>query len=240
MGQWTELETPAGSVAAWQADPPGTPRGGLVVIQEIFGVNPHIRAVADGYAAEGYVVLAPAFFDPVERGVELGYGEDGFARGRALVQELGTARALAILQAAAERLRADLATRQAPTAVGTVGYCWGGSMALLAALRLGLPSVSYYGARNLALLDECEREDPRLVAEPKAMVMFHFGEQDPSIPAEAVAAHRQRLPQMPLFVYPAGHAFNRDVDPRAYHEPSARLARERSLEFLVARLGAAA
>src|SRR5690606_16806290 len=120
MGQWTELETPAGSVAAWQADPPGTPRGGLVVIQEIFGVNPHIRAVADGYAAEGYVVLAPAFFDPVERGVELGYGEDGFARGRALVQELGTARALAILQAAAERLRADLAARQAPTAVGTV------------------------------------------------------------------------------------------------------------------------
>ena len=65
MGQWTELETPAGSVAAWQADPPGTPRGGLVVIQEIFGVSPHIRAVADGYAAEGYVVLAPAFFDPV-------------------------------------------------------------------------------------------------------------------------------------------------------------------------------
>ena len=239
MGQWTELATPAGTVSAWQADPAGTPRGGLVVIQEIFGVNPHIRAVADGYAAEGYAVLAPAFFDPVERAVELGYDEGGFARGRALVQALGTARALQVVEAAAARLRAHLAAFQGAAAVGTVGYCWGGSIALLAALRLGLPSVSYYGARNLALLEECEREDPALLAAPRAMVMFHFGERDGSIPPEAVAGHRQRLPQMPLFVYPAGHAFNRDVDARAWHEPSARLARERSLAFLAAQLGPA-
>ncbi len=231
MGQWIPLDTAAGSVAAWQADPTAPPKAGLVVIQEIFGVNPHIRDVADGYAAAGYAVLAPAFFDPVERGVELGYDEAGFARGRALVDRLGMERALGIVEAAASHLRARLAALQANTAVGTVGYCWGGTVAMLSALELGLPSVSYYGARNAPHLD-----DPGLVDAPRAPVMFHFGEQDPSIRPEAVAAHRTALPAMPLFTYPAGHAFNRDVDPKAYDEGSARLARERSLAFLAGQL----
>jgi len=231
MGQWTTLDTPAGNIAAWQADPPGPPKGGLVVIQEIFGVNPHMRAVADGYAAEGYAVLAPAFFDPVERDVELGYDEAGFARGRELVTQLGIEAAMQIVDAAAARLRRHLAASQSPQAVGTVGYCWGGTVAMLSALRLGLPSVSYYGARNVPFL-----EDPALVASPKAPVMFHFGEQDPSITAEAVQKHREALPSMPVFTYPAGHAFNRDVDPKAYHAPSAELARERSLAFLAEHL----
>ncbi|KAF1695704.1 dienelactone hydrolase family protein [Pseudoxanthomonas koreensis] len=231
MGQWIQLDTPAGSIAAWQADPPGAPKAGLVVVQEIFGVNPHIREVADGYAAEGYAVLAPAFFDPVERGVELGYDEAGFARGRELVGQLGMDRALAIVESAAARLRTHLAALQANTAVGTVGYCWGGTVAMLSALELGLPSVSYYGARNLPCLD-----DPARVASPKAPVMFHFGEHDSSIAPEAVEAHRQRLPSMPVFTYPAGHAFNRDVDPKAYDKDSARLARERSVAFLAEHL----
>ena len=175
--------------------------------------------------------VAPAFFDPVERGVELGYDEAGFARGRELVGALGIEAAMEIVDAAATQLRARLAALQAPQAVGTVGYCWGGTVAMLAALRLGLPSVSYYAARDLPFL-----EDRALVAAPRAPVMFHFGEQDSSITADAVEAHRRALPAMPLFTYPAGHAFNRDVDPKAWHRPSAELARERSLAFLAEHL----
>ncbi|WP_372012918.1 dienelactone hydrolase family protein [Pseudoxanthomonas sp. 10H] len=231
MGQWIQLDTARGPVAAWQADPARVPKAGLVVIQEIFGVNPHIRAVADRFAAEGYAVLAPAFFDPVERGVELGYDAAGFARGRELVGQLGIDAALEIASAAASQLRAHLSVFQAPPLVGTVGYCWGGTVAMLSALKLGLPSVSYYGARNLPFL-----EDAALVAAPRAPVMFHFGEHDASITAAAVDAHRRALPGMPVHTYPAGHAFNRDVDPDAYDKPSARLALDRTLSFLAEQL----
>ena len=231
MGRWIQLDTPAGPVAAWQADPATPPEAGLVVIQEIFGVNAHIRDVADGYAADGYAVLAPAFFDPLERGVELDYQPPGHARGRDLANRLGLDAALDIVASAAAQLRARLARPQASRPVGTVGYCWGGTVAMLSALRLGLPSVSYYGARNLPFLD-----DPSLVDTPKAAVMFHFGEHDSSIPAAAVAAHRLALPGMPLFTYPAGHAFNRDVSAQAYDEGSATLARARSLDFFAGQL----
>ena len=232
MGQWIPLDTPAGRIAAWLAEPAGAARDGLVVVQEIFGANAHIRAVAEGYAADGYVVLAPAFFDPVEPGVELGYDQAGTARGRELVAQLGLDAALQIVAAAAAWLQARLAGRGEPTAVGTVGYCWGGTVALLSALRLGLPSVSYYGARDLPFL-----EDPQLVASPRAPMMFHFGQDDPLIPDTAVQAHRQALPGMEVFTYPAGHAFNREVDADAYHAPSAALARQRSLAFFAGHLG---
>ena len=188
--------------------------------------------MAEGYAADGYVVLAPAFFDPVEPGVELDYDPAGTARGRELVAQLGLDAALQIVAAAAAWLQARLAGRGEPNAVGTVGYCWGGTVALLSALRLGLPSVSYYGARNLPFL-----EDPQLVARPRAPVMFHFGQDDPLIPDAAVQAHRQALPGMEVFTYPAGHAFNREVDADAYHAPSAALARQRSLAFFAGHLG---
>ncbi|MBN6149653.1 dienelactone hydrolase family protein [Xanthomonas sp. AmX2] len=218
MAHWTTLDTEHGQVSAWHATPNGAPRGGLVVIQEIFGVNPHIRDVAERYAAEGYEVLAPAFFDPVEKDVQLDYGPEGFQKGRDLVGQLGFDKAVDIVRAAATML--------APAGkVGTVGYCWGGSVALLAALRLGLPSVSYYGARNTQFLDET----------PQAPVMFHFGAQDKSIPPEAVQQHREKLPQMQTFVYPADHAFNRDGGP-SYDEDSANSARERSLAFLAEHL----
>ena len=232
MGQWIPLDTPAGRIAAWLAEPAGAARGGLVVVQEIFGANAHIRAVAEGYAADGYVVLAPAFFDPVEPGVELGYDQAGTARGRELVAQLGLDAALQIVAAAAAWLQARLAGRGEPNAVGTVGYCWGGTVALLSALRLGLPSVSYYGARNLPFL-----EDPQLVARPRAPVMFHFGQDDPLIPDAAVQAHRQALPGMEVITYPAGHAFNREVDADAFHAASAALARQRSLAFFAGHLG---
>ncbi len=217
MGQWITLETPHGPVAAWQALPDGTPKAGLVVVQEIFGVNPHIRSVADRYAALGYAVLAPAFFDPVQKDVELGYGEDGFKRGRELVGKLGMEAAVDIARIAAERLKTDAGVAR----VGIVGYCWGGTVAMRAAQVLGLPASSYYGGRNASFLDEPF----------KAPAIFHFGEHDPSIPPESVQAHREKLPQMAVYAYPAGHAFNRDVDPHAWDEASARLALQRTLDF---------
>ena len=212
MGHWTTLDTPHGPVAAWHARPVGRPRGGLVVIQEIFGVNEHMRQVGDDFASAGYEVLVPAFFDLVEKDAVLAYGDS--ERGKQMVAALGMDRAVDVVQAAAALL--------APAGkVGTVGYCWGGTVALLSAIRLGLPSVSYYGARNLQYLDQA----------PRAPVIFHFGALDKSIPPEAVQAHREKLPQMPVYVYPADHAFNRDVGPH-WDPDSARLARERTLAFL--------
>ena len=224
MGEQVEIEVPgSGRVGGWLARPGGAPRGALVVIQEIFGVNAHMRAVAEGYAGDGYLALAPAFFDPVEHGVELGYGEEGFRRGRELVQALGTDRALAIVEAAVARLRAELGDAGTGGArVGAVGFCWGGTIALLANTRLGLPAVSYYGARNVQHLDEPLR----------APMMFHFGGNDPSIDAAAVELHRSKHPDAAVHVYPdAGHAFNRDVDPKAHEPASARLAHERTLRL---------
>ena len=220
MGQWIPLDTPAGRVAAWLAEPAGAARGGLVVVQEIFGANAHIRAVAEGYAADGYVVLAPAFFDPVEPGVELGYDQAGYAHGRELVTQLGLDAALQIVAAAAAWLQARLAGRGEPNAVGTVGYCWGGTVAYLANTRLSLPAVSYYGARTVPFLDE----------QLDAPMMFHFGENDPSIPQTDVELHRQRHPEADIHVYPAGHGFNCD-EREDYDADSAALAWSRTVEF---------
>ncbi|SBV36293.1 Carboxymethylenebutenolidase [uncultured Stenotrophomonas sp.] len=214
MSQWISLQTAHGPVRAWQALPDAPPRAGLVVIQEIFGTNAHIRHVAGQYAAAGHAVLAPAFFDLLEPGLELDYDAAGTARGKALVDTLGVDRAVDIVDAAARALAGY-------GKVGSVGYCWGGTIALLAAQRLGLPSASYYGARNVPYLD----------TPFKAPAIFHFGKLDPSIPAAAVAAHREKQPAMPVYVYPADHAFNREVGTH-YHAPSADLARERTLAFL--------
>ncbi len=213
MPHWITLSTPLGPVRAWQALPSGTPRAGLVVIQEIFGANAHIRHVAEQYAGEGYAVLAPAFFDLIEPGLQLDYDAAGVSRGKALVDELGVDRAVTVVEAAAAALAQY-------GKVGTVGYCWGGTVALLAAQRLGLPSASYYGARNVPYLDQPF----------KAPAIFHFGDQDASISATAVAAHREKQPTLPVYVYPADHAFNREVGMH-YHAPSAHLARERTLAF---------
>jgi carboxymethylenebutenolidase len=223
MGQPINIPTSGTQcIGGYLARPQGQPKGGVVVIQEIFGVTAHIRDMVDRFAAHGYVAIAPAFFDRLESGVELAYDRGGAARGKALVTELGLERALEDVASAAESIASA-------GKIGTVGYCWGGTVALLAALRLGLPSVSYYGARNLPFLHET----------PKAPVMFHFGEKDPNIPPEMVAKHRDALPQMETFTYPgADHAFNRDGN-SSYHEASAKLAMQRTLDFFATQLAAA-
>ncbi|AIF48581.1 dienelactone hydrolase family protein [Dyella japonica] len=214
MGQTINLNTTRMQcIGAYLAQPAGKPKGGIVVIQEIFGVNDHVRHVVDRFADAGYTAIAPCFFDHLETGVELGYNEDGYTRGKALVMELGMDRAVEDVASAAEAI-------SSAGRIGTVGYCWGGTVAMLAALRLGLPSVSYYGARNVPFLGE----------QPKAPVMFHFGEKDKSIPPEMVQKHREMLPQMEVFTYPADHAFNRDVGTQ-YDEASAKLAYQRTLAF---------
>jgi len=221
VNRWIDLETPHGPIRAWRAEPAGPSKGAVLVIQEIFGVNAHIRSVADRLASAGFVALAPALFDPVEHGVELTYGDADLQRGRALTAALGIPRAMDLLNAAAEKLQME------GLRVGAVGFCWGGTLAFLCATRLKLPAVAYYGARSVPFLDETAG----------AALMFHFGGKDGSIPPEDVAKHRTMQPQAQVFVYDdAGHAFNRDVDPHAYAPEAAALAWDRTLAFLEANL----
>lgn len=222
MGRALTLDTsrPSESMDAYLAEPEGTPKGGIVVIQEIFGVNAHIRSVADRFAAEGYVAIAPSLFDPVETGVELGYDQEGMGKGVKLISELGLLRPQQDVKVAGDWLASQYNVK-----VGTVGYCWGGTVALMAALRLGFPSSSYYGSRNVPFLSE----------KAKANVIFHFGERDHSIPPEMVEQHRKLKPEMDTWVYPADHGFNCDVR-ASYDEPSAKLAWERTLAFFAREL----
>lgn len=223
MGRDIAIATPHGTIDGWRADPlNGAPLGALVVVQEIFGVNAHMRSVTERYAAEGYVALAPDLFAPVQPRVELDYDEEGFSRGLELATALGLERALEIVQASAKLLRDE----GHDTAVA--GFCWGGSVAFLANTRLGLAAVSYYGARTVPLLGETLR----------APMLFHFGADDQAIPEADIQAHRERQPDAAVHVYEgAGHAFNRDVDPRHHHPASALLAHRRTLKFLQAAFG---
>lgn len=213
MGHPVSIDTPHGRIGGWRADPPIPPKGALVVVQEIFGVNAHIRQVAERFAAHGFVALAPALFDTVEPDVELDYTADGVARGRELVAQLGIDQAVAAVAASARAL-ADVGK------VGVVGYCWGGTVAFLANTRLNLPAVSYYGGRTVPFLHE------RL----SAPMMFLFGENDPIISAADVALHQEQQPAATCHVYPAGHGFN--CDQRAdFNADAAADALQRTLAF---------
>ncbi|MEP6484765.1 MAG: dienelactone hydrolase family protein [Rudaea sp.] len=222
MGEHLNLNTSGTQcIGAYLAKPNGHPKGGIVVVQEIFGVNAHIRSVADKYASFGYVAIAPAFFDHIETDVQLGYDDANFARGKSLAGQVGFERAVEDVASAAESIASA-------GKIGVVGFCWGGTVAFLAAIRLGLPAVSYYGAGNARFLSE----------KPKAPVQFHFGEQDSSIPPEIIQKHRDALPEMDVYSYPsAGHAFNRDIDPSHYDAAAAKLAQDRALDFFRRNVG---
>ena len=216
MGERISIMT-AGThcIGAYLAKPGGKPKGGIVVVQEIFGVTAHIRSVADGYSRDGYTAIAPAFFDFVENDVELAYDKAGTERGKNLAMEVGLDRAVEAVASAADSIKSS-------GKIGVVGYCWGGTVALLSAQRLGFPAVSYYGARNIAYLGQ----------PLKAPVIFHFGANDRSITAEAVDKHRKAWPDAPVYVYEhCGHAFNRDVDKNVYNKDAASLALDRTLAF---------
>ena len=215
MGEFTTLMARDGhEFRAYLAAPPGAPRGSIVVIQEIFGVNSHIRAVTDSYAAEGYVAIAPSLFDRVRRGIELGYKPEDMQEGRGYVQQLKPDQTLKDVSAA-------LAVVKHSGRVGIVGYCWGGRIAYVAACDLPVAcAVSYYGGGITQVLDQ----------KPKCPVMYHFGERDQHITQADVTKIKAAHPEGIFHIYPADHGFN--CDQRAsYDAPSAALARKRSLEF---------
>jgi carboxymethylenebutenolidase len=223
MSEYVELEAVDGhELSAYVARPQGEPIAGLVVLQESFGVNSHIRSVADGYAKDGFLVLAPALFDRIERGVELGYEGADMKRAMEFVPKLDAEKA--VLDVAASIKFAESATGKK---VGVVGYCFGGTMAWLAATRLNpAVAVGYYGGQITHYVGE----------KPTVPVMLHFGKQDAHIPEEAVAKIHEAHPEVEIYWYDAGHAFNRDVG-AGYSPESAREARERSLGFLKKYLG---
>lgn len=208
---------------AYQANPAGEIKGAVVVVQEIFGLNTHVRALVHDFAGLGYVAIAPALFDRIERGVELGYTEEGTMRGRELRTALAWDDVLKDLQACL-----DWVAEAGPAAV--VGYCWGGSVAYLAACTLPIQAaVGYYGGQIAALL--VERPDDR----PKVPLMLHFGDFDPLIDVRQVEQIAEALPQAVIHRYPAGHGFN--CDQRAdFHAESAETARERTRAFLAKHL----
>lgn len=211
------LDTPDGRIGGWLARPDRPSTMGLIVLQEIFGVTAHIRDVADHYAREGFIALAPALFDVVESNVDLPYDDAGMQQGRTFVTALGFDRAILLVSAAVSRLHDEGATH-----VGVVGFCWGGTLALLANLRLGLPAVGYYGARNTNFLDEPLR----------APMLFHFGAEDASTPITDIERERASWPQADFMVHPdAGHAFNRDCDPTHYRANAATRANTATLAF---------
>jgi len=223
MGEQIEIPADDGfSFGAYRAEPDGKPRGGVVVIQEIFGVNQHIREVADGYAAAGYAAIAPQLFDRVEPGIELGYEEPHLTRGIELAfQQLDHADALRDLQAAV-----NAAGRYGR--VGVVGYCFGGLLAWRAACDLEgvAAAVAYYGG---GVAREAERA-------PRCPVMMHFGERDAHIPLEDVEKVRAAQPEAQIHVYSADHGFNCDRR-GSYDADSAAEAKSRTLAFLAEQLG---
>ena len=222
MGKTIRLTASDGhQLDAYQADPEGPPRGAIVIIQEIFGVNGHIRSVCDGYAADGYVAIAPALFDRVERGIELGYDEPDRGRGRDTRGKLSWDGALADVQAAADAVRTA-------GKVAVVGYCYGGSVAWLAATRLDFAAVvSYYGGNVAEFADE----------QAKCPVIMHIGDQDKAIDAGKIETIKNAQPDIPLYIYEgAGHGFNCEQR-GSYDEEATKVARGRTLEFLAEHIG---
>lgn len=222
MSEFTTLMARDGhEFRCWLAAPPtGSPRGAVVVVQEIFGVNSHIRAVTDSYAAEGYLAIAPALLDRVRRNVELGYSAEDMQEGFGYVQQLKPEDTMRDLAAA-------MAVVKHAGRVGMVGFCWGGRTTYLAACELPLAcAVAYYGGRIAQLLPKT----------PRCPMMYHFGELDSHIPMSEVAQIRAANPQGIFHLYPgAGHGFN--CDQRDSYQPqAAALARERTLAFLAEHL----
>jgi len=203
-------------ISAYLATPDGTSKGGVVVIQEIFGVNSHIREVCDGYASDGYTALAPAIFDRIEPGVELGYeGADlergiEFARGKLKIPE-----AMLDVQAAIDYLKTA-----GPVAM--VGYCFGGLVCWLSSAQLkGISCVSgYYGGGIAGAVD----------LKPTVPTMLHFGDKDAHIPLTDVDAIKAAHPEVTVYVYDADHGFNCDHR-GSYNAAAAKLAKERTLKF---------
>jgi carboxymethylenebutenolidase len=224
MSDWIKLKASDGhELSAYVARPAGEAIGALVLVQEIFGVNAHIRSVADGYAKDGFLVVAPAIFDRFERGLDLTYGPEDMKRAFALYPSLKPEITLLDVAAAYE------AAKEAGKGIGVLGFCYGGLVTWLAATRgekykmQPACCVAYYPGGIGSVAKE----------EPSCPVMINLGAEDSHIGKDQAEAVRAAHPEVEIFVYEgAGHAFNRDADPNSYSPAAAKLARERSLAFL--------
>lgn len=215
MGTMITLTTSDGhSIEAYLAEPEGTPKAGLVVIQEIFGLNDHMKHVTDGFAEQGFLAICPAFFDRVEPGAVMPYTD--FSRGREIVGQLPEDVVVGDINVAADRVRSA-------GKVGVIGYCWGGSMAFLGACKGNVDcAVSYYGSRIIQYSAQMK---------PKVPMQYHYGETDQSFPMDAVEKVMAEQPEGEHFVYEgADHGFSCSERPQ-YHAKAAELALERSLKF---------
>jgi carboxymethylenebutenolidase len=223
MGQALELTADDGHrFAAYRADAAGKPKGGIVVIQEIFGVNKHIREVADGFARDGYLALAPNLYDrSSKRGVDLGYTPEDIAEGRQYREQFSWDDSMRDLRAVVALLKAE------GLKVGSVGYCWGGTMSYLAGTRLPVDgAVVYYGGQIIPYVNERAR----------CPLLMHFGARDKSIPLSDVELIRAAHPEATVHVYQADHGFNCDHRGQ-YNEAAAAQARQRTMEFFARCLG---
>jgi carboxymethylenebutenolidase len=201
---------------AYVAQPEGKPKAGLVIVQEIFGVNAHIRSVADRFAREGFLAVAPALFDRVERNVDWGYDGESAKKGMAIVQKSGIDNAVKDVDAALH-----YAAKETGKPAGVVGYCWGGTLAWLSATRLApAAAVGYYGGG----IGNFAQENPRVP------VMLHFGKKDDHIPATEVAKVQTAHPDVEIYWYDAGHGFNCDMR-GSYDQNASKEAMARTLSF---------
>lgn len=223
MGKMVKLKSKDGfEFGAYRADPTGKPKGGVVIIQEIFGANKHIKEVCDGYAKDGYIAIAPALFDRVERDLELGYGPEDQEKGKATRAKLNWDDSLADSQAAATAIRPEAGK------VAIIGYCFGGSVAWLGATRCNYDAaVSYYGGNAADFANE----------KPKCPIICHIGKDDKGIGPDKVEKIKAGQPQVPVYLYDsAGHGFNCDHR-GSYNEAAAKLARSRTIDFLKTHIG---
>jgi carboxymethylenebutenolidase len=223
MGEDIRLKSAAGEIGAYLATPKGTAKGGVVVIQEIFGVNHHIRAVTDKFAADGYIALAPCYFDHIKKGIELGYTPDTIAEGRGYVMSPGfTDKAVQDTQAAIEELR-----KRGARKVAVTGYCWGGTIAWLAATRLKPDAVSaYYGGGIHGLKNE----------KTSIPTQMHFGDKDMHIPMAHVKELRELHSNVEVFDYPADHGFHCD-ERGSYDAAASKKAMERTMALFAKHVG---
>jgi carboxymethylenebutenolidase len=217
MGEQRTIESTDGTqIGAYQAKPAGTPHAGIVVIQEIFGVNNHIRNVTDRFAADGYLALAPAMFDRRKKDVELGYTQDAIAQGREIAMTLKPDEILADVRGAIKALR-----HQGCRKIGIVGFCFGGTVAWRAAASADVDAaVGYYGGGVYAARE----------LKPKVPTALHFGDRDAHIPIDQVKAVADLHPEVEVHVYAADHGFHCD-ERGSYDAAAAKQAYARTLEF---------
>lgn len=215
MSEFVQLNASDGhTLGAYVSLPNGSPKAGIVILQEIFGVNSHIQAVADQYAAEGYATIAPSLFDRVEPKLDIPYSD--IPKGLEYLQKLQPEQTVLDVKAAIEWAKQYGST-------GIVGYCWGGTLAHLASAN-GLvdAAVSYYGGHIINMIDKV----------PSAPIIYHFGDSDTHIPADVIDKIRSAFPDREVYTYVgAGHGFNCDMRDD-FNPEAANLAKKRTLEFL--------